>query len=937
MTAMGWEFRSSFLPAIPWQELGVILGTLPFILAIFKRPLERLVRQRLLRWRSAKPLRAFFEAERKTLREWHGLLSSSPIDLASDYVSLVMITQRKGGLSGEKRAVEVEDVLTADNPFVIVGGPGCGKTTLLRHIHYLLLEGQAGRVLFEKRKIPIFLNASDVANPENTPAHLISAKLESLDEKTRDQLVETGLTRGWFLLLIDGIDEIKGSIPDFLQKISNFANRYSACHIVMTSRPVSYDLEMLTLRKSRPFTEVAIAPLSYEKKKALVEKYAKDEEQAHKLLRLIKTNRFMEEITRVTINLMLLLELLSSDSAEIIWRSDFYKQAVNLLLFTLPDRRGVHLKYGLLTKIQLLSSISFEVLVNGREFTMETVASVGHDGIAEDIFAEILYTSGLARQASLRKYDFPHRTFKEYFAGHQIISHFEEITDKEWARIFNSEASEVVAFAANLMGDADPLIERVMKIPGNRTKLLANCLANCRNVSMTTQQAAEEVIWTALKDSADIQVQSSASRYVLSQIHNFPRPEGYQTLYLQLIDKLAAPAEFATEMGVPVGDVQTQALQFLVHTGSPEIVPRLITVFKDPESDTYVRFKAGELLASLSSEELLPDLEDAYASNRDDDVRRFVAQAIVRTKSRQALPSLRRAAADDEDLVIRDLAVEGIRQIENSLYLDEKPIEIKTGGRKYEKSIVPGCDLSPEQLLSQAVARESSYRLDAFFQLRTRCPEGREAELSGVAMDPTENEFYRCEAVRLIGTREAPDFADYLERIFKNTQQADAKTGAGARGCAIEYLAHRKCQDRVLRCVAECDLTWRLSSEQCKIMWALYEVLRTSVREPSVEEYHAIRRACANSDRDSNPRVNHWRKRIEQRLEEFAVNATPAQPTRRRHTRARNARAAPKSDRAAIAGSPTPVALDSGSRSAANHSSVVTKGTNRYDSDNAVD
>jgi HEAT repeat protein len=875
MTAISGESHTSFLIALPWEAISVLLAALPILYAIFKFTiLERLFKQWVLRKQCAQPLKAFLDAEQATLHGLTPLLDSTPIDLASDYVSLVMITQRKSSLYGEKRAVDVQEVLTTDNPVVIVGGPGCGKTTLLQHIRYRLLEGQSEQVRFEKRTIPIFLQASDVARNENSLQHLILVRLESLnlDEETKERFIDIGLAKGWFVLLIDGIDEIDGSIPDFLNKISNFANHYKLCHIIMASRPVSYDLETLTLRKDRPFTEVAIAPLSFEKKKALVEKYAKDSEHTSEVLRLISTRPFMAEITRVTINLMLLLDLISSDSEEITWRSDFYKRAVSTLLFNLPNRKGAALKHGLLAKIQLMSRVCFEALVNGREITMETVTSGDQSGSVEDIFAEILHTSGLVKQTALGKYSFPHRTFAEYFAGNHIVSHFDEITDKEWARIFRSEASEVIAFASNLMENADSLIERVMKIPSTRTKLLANCLANCRSVTVATQKAAEAVIWTSLKDSPDVQVQSSAARYVLSQIHNFPRPAEYKTLYLQLIDKLAAPEKFAAEMGVPVGDVQTQALQFLVHTSSPEIVPRLIQIFKNPESDTYVRFKAGELLASLSSEELLPDLNDAYTVNRDDDVRRFVAQAIVRTKSRQALPTLKAATAD-EDAVIRDLSIEGIKQIEDGLYLEDATIVSQTGGPKSEKSMIPGCDLSPEEMLSLAADQTSPYRLDAFFQLRNGCPEGREAELFDLAIDPTENEFYRCEAVRLIGTRETPDFADYLERIFKSTQQADPKKGAGARGCAIEYLAHRKCRERVLSCIANCDFSWRLSSEQCKIMWALYEVMRIGGAELSAGARDDIRRACANCDRESNPRVDHWRKRIEQQLGDFAASS----------------------------------------------------------------
>jgi hypothetical protein len=851
-----------------WAPIAAVVGV---VLAFFRRTIiAKLFAKTRFRREFQPHLRAYVGGEIQLLRGWPSLVAATSIDFARDYVSLVMIEQRRAGVVGRKRSIEVEEVLTCSNPAVIVSGPGCGKTTLLLHMHYRLLAAQFARIGFFRRSIPVFLHASEIMSTNGSIRTVISRKLESLRKRDAEHLVAEGLAQGWFVLLIDGIDELDTGVPKFLQKVRRFTDHYPLCHMILASRPVSYDLVALTQNSGKPFLEIAIAPLTYEKKKALVEKYASGPDQAEEVLALISTQPFLAEITRVTINLILLINSVAY-SEKISRRSDFYEQAVRVLLSSLPERKGAKQKLSLSSKLELLSRIAFEVLVSQKSFSVDTVANAGGDpDHNERVFAEIQKTSGLVRLAAPGRFEFPHRTFAEFFAGLYIVKNYGAVADGEWTQILTRDASEIVAFVANLLGSADPLIERVLRLRENRASLLATCLANCCQVDVELQKSAETIISLSLNKSSEVHVQNSSTRSVLSQIHRFPRPPGFLTIYLDLVNRIAAPHGFAKAAGSSIADVQTQALRFLIHTTSPEIVPLLIEIFRNPESDTYVRFKAGELLAGLSNEELLPDLEEAYEKNGDDDVRRFVTEAIVRTRSEMALPTLE-VARMDPDPVIRDLAVEGNRQIEQNLYLEDATVVSVTGHENAEKMIIPGCDLASEETLQVALDRESSYRLDAFFQLRGECPEDREAALFELAMNPEENEFFRCEAVRLIGSRKSPKFADYLEAVFLSGHSSEGTVGAGARGCAIEYLAHRKCVDRVLGCIEDCDLRWRPSSERCKIVWSIYEILCECAGRVSPTHRAEILRVCSQCRADPNPRVHHWLTKIQLQLQDLAA------------------------------------------------------------------
>lgn len=843
------------------QVLAILVATIGALLGA--TPIARWFRTRGLLRRCKPKLGEYIEGEREKLRGLPSLVANEPIDFGThgEYVSLVLVEQSTKRTLAAKRAVDVKDVLASRTPIVVVSGPGYGKTTLLRHMQFMLLERHSHEITYRERSIPFFFSASEIPTSEVQLKRLLAERLVGLDNDDGERFAEIGITNGWFTVFIDGVDEIEGSIPGFLTTVTGFVRHSPKCHFVLASRPVSYDLELLTQHANRPFTEVAIAPLSRDRKIAIAAKYSNSEEHFNQVMSLIDEHEFLGEITRVTINLVLLVSLVA-DSKDLSCRSDFYRHASRRLLDELPKRKGQHLEWQFAEKTDLLGRVSFKVLTQRKDFSGETIESCGIEPTkAAKIFDEICRTSGMVKLIALGKYAFPHRTFAEYFAALHVVASFDRITLHEWQELYGNETSEIIAFVANLIPSVDSLVSMILKLHIGRPRLLAICLANCNSVSIAIQREAERMIWDSLKDSPEVQVQSSAARHVLALIHRFPRQDGYETLYDALVNRLSFADQYSDGSGSRPEDVQIQSLRLLVHTSSPTIVPCLVRLLQDGKTDTYVRFKAGELLAAMSTDELVPDLRKAYDENSDDDVRRFIVQAIVRTGSKNAMPAIE-AAFVDGDPVIRDLATVGYEYVDRGLYLDEATIVLSSNSPNREKLVVPGCDLSPNELLTVAADISSDYRLDAFFRLRATCPDGREQELFDLAANPEENEFYRCEAVRLLGTRKSDMFAEYLERVFRNTRQPNTpENGAGARGCAIEYLAHRECVSSVFNCLSHCDIRSCLPSEQCKIMWAMFEIVRTIDRSLTAAEREVVRRLCSECDDSENPRVGHWRDR----------------------------------------------------------------------------
>lgn len=289
-----------------------------------------------------------------------------------------------------------------------------------------------------------------------------------------------------------------------------------------------------------------------------------------------------------------------------------------------------------------------------------------------------------------------------------------------------------------------------------------------------------------------------------------------------------------------------------------------MTILTDQNAENWTRYKAGELLANLSREDLISDLEDAYRKNWDDDVRRFVVEALVRTRSEMAIPALERTMQSHERF-IQDLSREGINYIRNREFLEDATL-VRVSSATGEKEIRPGYDLSPSEAVNEAIDGISRYRFDAFLKLREECPEGSGHKLVDVALNPGENEFFRSEAVKLIGSM-SEGFADFLLRVFTAFSLDDPAQGSSARGYAIEHLAYRKHYE-ALRCIVRCqDLASRTANERTKVFWALNQLV-VDIDVDELNEYRKeVEAICEKFKEEPYARLHHWRRRAIDQLQ----------------------------------------------------------------------
>ena len=192
---------------------------------------------------------------------------------------------------GEREAdIELDQLLGLGNHLVIIGGPGCGKTTVLLHMAWALssslLTGQTelARARLglmaspDEFPLPIFVPLASFARyrrslPGNAPAkertlanfishHLISSQADfDLPTDFFVQMLRDGRD---VILLLDGLDEVanENERAAVRQSVEELVGGRKAMRVVVTCRTIAYRGGRTAL--GADFREIVVQPLDPE-------------------------------------------------------------------------------------------------------------------------------------------------------------------------------------------------------------------------------------------------------------------------------------------------------------------------------------------------------------------------------------------------------------------------------------------------------------------------------------------------------------------------------------------------------------------------------------------------------------------------------------------------------------------------------------------------
>ena len=358
---------------------------------------------------------------------------------------------------------------------VILGKPGAGKTTFLRHLILEALSGNLGHLL------PIFVSLNDLnAIDGSLFKHLTEQfKICELGDDL-DSFLRNLLKRGRSMVLLDGLDEVSSTIrPQVIKEIIDLSEMYPSTKIVLTCRVAPYNYWF------QNFSDFEIADFSDDDIAFFISKwFDRDPGVSSACYAEIMKQPSTKDLASTP--LLLTMLCLSYDGTKTISSNKItlYRSAIDTLLIKWDASRNIrrdepYKEMETRRKEDMLSFVAASTFEMGEHVfsiaRLEDLVSIYISGIklswengtinaSRDIVEFVENNHGLLVERASGIHSFSHLSFHEYFVA-VYIKNKGQLSQRALIeqRLEEYKWREVIVLTAGLLSDADDFILNILE------------------------------------------------------------------------------------------------------------------------------------------------------------------------------------------------------------------------------------------------------------------------------------------------------------------------------------------------------------------------------------------------------------------------------------------------------------------------------------------